>query len=106
MLISTRTNGLSLLRIVGELTIANAADYKKQLLSQLEGASEVEINLSGVSKFDTAGLQLLLMGKREAARMGLVLRLSWHSRAVSEVLELSEMADYFEDLMLPGPAPA
>ena len=53
------------LRIEGELTIYTAAAIKQQLDQLLGRSAELEIELSQVSEMDTAGLQLLILAKRE-----------------------------------------
>ncbi len=83
--------------VTGEMTIYHAAEMKGELLSCLGHGTEVEIDLSEVSEMDTAGFQLLLLAKREAAKVGKPLRLVAHSTATLEVLDLYNMASYFGD---------
>ena len=88
--------------VTGEMTIYHAAEMKGELLSCLDRSTEVEIDLSGVSEIDTAGFQLLLLAKREAANVGKPLRLIAHSPATLEALDLFNMASYFGDpVMMP-----
>ena len=58
------------LRIDGEMTIYSAAEHKAQLLDHLDGCEELELDLSGVGEMDSAGLQVLLVLKREIERSG------------------------------------
>ena len=58
---------------------------------------EREIDLSDVSEMDSAGLQLLILAKREAVRHNTPLRLTGHSPAVLEVMNICNMAAYFGD---------
>ncbi|TXT20679.1 MAG: STAS domain-containing protein [Gallionellaceae bacterium] len=89
-------------RVTGEMTIYHAAEMKGELLLCLERGAEVEIDLSEVGEIDTAGFQLLLLAKREAATAGKPLRLVAHSPATLEVLDLFNMASYFGDpVMMP-----
>ncbi len=90
-------NGLYLLHIEGEMSIYTAAELKAQLLPHLALAAELEIDLSEVSEMDSAGLQLLILAKREATRVGTTLRLAGHSRAVLEVFDLCNLAAFFGD---------
>lgn len=85
------------MRIDGEMSIYSAAEHKSQLLDHLTDCAEVELDLSGVEEMDSAGLQILLALKREADRLGRGLRLTNHSQAVFEVLELLNMQAYFGD---------
>jgi len=57
----------------------------------------MEVSLAGVSEMDTAGFQLLVLAKREAARLGRPMRLVEHSPATLEVMDLLNMAAYFGD---------
>ena len=88
---------LSLLHIEDEMTIYTAAQLKEGLLPHLATRVELEINLSHVSEIDSTGLQLLILIKREAARAGLTLHLTEHSRAVLETFDLCNLAAYFGD---------
>jgi anti-anti-sigma factor len=79
------------------MTIYTAAEYKNQLIDQLAECQELELNLSKIDEMDTAGLQILLILKREAEVGGRQLRLVNHSRAVYEILELLNMQGHFGD---------
>jgi anti-anti-sigma factor len=79
------------LLIDGELTIYNATEQKTALLNFLNSGDQLEIDLSLVSELDTAGLQLLVLIKREAAKLGKDLRFVMHSKIVQEVLELTNL---------------
>ncbi len=85
------------LDIKGEMTIYTAAEQKDQLLAYINSGSELEINLSEVSELDTAGTQLLIMAKQEAARKQKKLKITMHSNAVMEVLELANLTTAFGD---------
>ncbi len=93
-------DGLSLLHIEGDMTIYTAAELKAELMPHLSQPLEREIDLSGVSEIDSAGLQLLMLAKREAGRHACPLRLTGHSRAVLEVLDLCNLESYFGDQVL------
>jgi anti-sigma B factor antagonist len=84
----------NVLRIEGELTIFRALELKPVVL---EAPYPLEIDLSGVTEMDTAGLQLLMVAKRDAVLAGREFRLVGHSPAVIEVLELLNVAAYFGD---------
>lgn len=81
----------------GELTIFTAAEQKTALLSFLAEGDDLELNLSNVSELDTAGLQLLILLKREAAQSSKRLRFVMHSSAVIDILELSNLTGVFGD---------
>ena len=83
--------------IAGERTIYTAAMEKKSLQEALDAAEELEINLSQVNEMDSAGLQVLIVLKQEAARRKKKLHYSMHSKAVLEILEMSNMTTSFGD---------
>jgi anti-sigma B factor antagonist len=86
--------------IEGELSIYTAAELKPQLYNVLQQHAELELDLSAVSEMDSAGLQVLIATKREAAGSGRVLRLTQHSPAVLEVFDLCNMAAFFGDPLI------
>lgn len=85
------------LAIEGELTIYTAAKRKPELLAFIKSGKEFEINLAGVTDIDTAGLQLLILLKREASQAGKKLSFVMHSKTVLEVLELANLIGPFGD---------
>jgi anti-anti-sigma factor len=85
------------LAIEDELTIFTAAEQKKHLLAFLQTDNELEINLANVSEIDTAGLQILILLKREAASNHKKISFVMHSKAVLEILELANLTTLFGD---------
>jgi anti-sigma B factor antagonist len=86
-----------------DLTIYNAAEHKCALLDALEQASVVELDLARVGEIDSAGLQVLLLAKRESLVAGKDLRVLSHSPAVRELLDFLNVASYFGDpLVIPA----
>lgn len=73
--------------VSGAMTIYEAAEQKARLLAALAAASALELDLGEVDEADTAGLQLLLLLRREGARAGKPVRVLRLSPAVTEVLE-------------------
>jgi len=88
------------------MTIYRAAELKDRLLDALAQCDAVlEVELSRVTEIDTAGLQLLMLIKREASSSGRELRLLAHSRPVVAALELLNLAGFFgEPLLVEGEA--
>ncbi len=84
----------------GEFTIFNAAVLRDRLLGAFDGAREIDVDLSQVTEIDSAGVQLMIAAKREAAARAVALRFSGHSPAVVEVLDLYELPAYFGDPVL------
>jgi anti-anti-sigma factor len=83
-----------ILRIEGEFTIFRASELKPALLAH---PAPTEIDLSGVTEFDSAGVQLLMVAKKMAQAEQRELRLVGHSPAVIEVFELLNLGGYFGD---------
>lgn len=90
-------DGLPIWRPEGEMTIYTAADNKANLAAALNGNKALEIDLSGVSEMDTAGLQLLILAKQEALQRGVDLHIRGHATAVVDVLDLCNMIGFFGD---------
>ncbi len=86
--------------ICEDMTIYNAAVQKQMLLEALAECDELDLDLSQVAEMDTAGFQVLLLAKREALKAGKAVNLSAHSKAVTELLDLYNMASYFGDPMV------
>lgn len=82
------------LKIDGEFTIFRAMELKPAILAE---PPVTEIDLSGVSDLDCAGVQLLMLAKKTALAQGRDLQLVGHSPAVLEVFELLNVAAYFGD---------
>lgn len=76
------------LAIAGEMTIYRAAELKPLLLDAVRTHPAPALDLSAVTEFDSAGLQLLLMARREAARLGKRLAVPAAGAAVRDVLAL------------------
>ncbi len=88
------------LGISGELNIYSAATTQQELLQALEARQQLEISLAGVEDFDTAGVQLLLLLKRESVRQGKQLSFVQHSQAVREVFNLLNLVAELGDPMV------
>jgi len=84
-------DGTAHVHIDGELTIYTAADLAAQWLPHLGATPRMELDLSQVTEIDGAGLQLLLIGLREAPKAGTQITLTGRSKAVSETLELCNL---------------
>lgn len=95
-----KKNAVYKLPIEGELTIYTAADTKGKLVAALESKQPVEIDLSRVDEIDSAGLQLLILAKREAARNERTLTLVNHSQAVVECLDMCNLTSEFGDQVI------
>ena len=83
--------------IDGELSIFSAAALQQRLLDAISTGKEIEVDLSQVSEMDTAGIQLMVAAKREAADQKKLLRFAGHSQAVLDLIELFDLSEYFGD---------
>jgi anti-sigma B factor antagonist len=92
-----KKKGVVALHIEGAMTISNAAALKKDLIKHMAKPGEHEIVLTDVSEMDTAGMQLLMLAKRQATRHDTPLRLTGHSPAVLGVMDTYNLAAYFGD---------
>ncbi len=77
----------------GELTIMTIAEQNQRLQALLTGDTAVTVDLSGVTEVDTAGLQVLLLARREAERVGVTLRFHSPSEPVRVVLHLTGLTE-------------
>jgi anti-sigma B factor antagonist len=87
------------IRISGEMTVYTAAELQPALIKALSKAKgTANLDLASVEEFDSAGLQLLLAGARDATAKGAKLRILAASTAVREVLELCHRADLLTEV--------
>ncbi|MYN27552.1 STAS domain-containing protein [Duganella levis] len=84
----------------GELTIYRAADLKVSVLEALRKTRVLEVDLSGVTELDTAGLQVLMLAKQTATAEQRELRVLQHSPAVVEIIEMLDLVAFFGDAVL------
>ena len=93
--------GSGALALGSEMTVYSAPDLKPALLAQTIVGQKLDLDLSRVREFDTAGLQLLLMLQR---RTGGRLRIVACSHAVRSVLALCHLQDLLGDDLSPQEA--
>jgi anti-anti-sigma regulatory factor len=74
------------LDIEGELTILTATEHFGRLRALLADGADLDIGLSGVTDIDTAGLQVLLLARREAHERGVTVGFREPSGAVGDAL--------------------
>ncbi len=80
------------LALSGELTIYCAHELRTLLLQALGLEQSVCIDLSEVSDIDTAGLQLLLLARRELEAKGHRLGLQGYGSHLESLLKLYQLA--------------
>ncbi len=92
--------GILTVHIEGHMLIRNAVEMKSELMSCLAQKNEVELNLSLVNEIDIAGLQLLILAKKEASLHQFNVRLVEHSNAVIEIFDLCNLSAFFGDPLM------
>ncbi|MSQ68083.1 MAG: anti-sigma factor antagonist [Gammaproteobacteria bacterium] len=85
----------TVLKLVGELNIYAAAALHARLQATLVEGGPLELDLSEVSELDSAGVQQLLLLKRECELTGRALRVSAVSDAANAVLTLLNLRQQF-----------
>ncbi|MCL6583796.1 MAG: STAS domain-containing protein [bacterium] len=73
----------------GEITINEASALKDALLSYLSSQVSLSIDLQGVTKIDTSGLQLLYAARQTAIGQGKHLSLKNPSPAILQAVKLA-----------------
>lgn len=88
--------------VSGEFNIFTAHSYKQLLLDAIKQSEtlEIDVDLSAVTEIDLAGLQLMIMAKKEAARIGRVLRFCGHAAPVLALVDLCGLSAFFGDPVL------
>jgi anti-sigma B factor antagonist len=80
--------------IEGEMTIYTAQELKDQLLAQLQQGQALVLDLTRVSELDSAGVQLLVLLRNEAAASNKRFELHACSPAVLDVLTLCQLTGW------------
>ena len=80
--------------LAGELTIYSAAEVKSALAEAMARASELEVDLSGITEFDSAGLQLMLIVKRHPQS---TVRFVGHPPEVLRLVDLAQLGEALGD---------
>jgi two-component system chemotaxis sensor kinase CheA len=88
------------LSVKEDMTIYNAPGQKQQFLSALAQTASLELDLHAITEMDAAGLQLLLLLKREAVQQGRNLSLINHGPRVLQVIDFCNLGGTFGDPMV------
>lgn len=95
---TTSVEGQSLrLTVEGAMTVYEASADKTELLEALADGKSLEIDLAQVDEIDTAGLQLLMLARREGLKAGTPVRLLAPSVAVIEATDRYGLGSWFDD---------
>jgi len=85
------------LTVSDDLTIYHALDLKQQLIAALHDSEAIELDLSHVREIDTAGLQVLILLKREASQQHKDVLISACSPAVHQTISFCNLSKFFGD---------
>lgn len=83
------------LRFEGELTIYAAQEAFQRVQVALLDGGPVDLDLAELTELDSAGIQLLLLLKRELDNAGRKLRMVGLSQPAREVLKLLDLRSLF-----------
>jgi anti-sigma B factor antagonist len=89
-------------RIEGDLDLANSRDLGSCLSNLIHAGQRTEIDLSGVEFIDSNGLKALIEAHRRAVELGAELVLVAPAGPVRRLFELTGCIDIFT--VIPGPA--
>ncbi|MEI7611614.1 MAG: STAS domain-containing protein [Betaproteobacteria bacterium] len=78
----------------GELTIYSVAEIKAGLAAAMNDANDIEVDLAGITEMDTAGLQLMLIAKRNPGKNVSFVN---HPQSVLRLVDLANLAGVFGD---------
>ena len=88
------------LSLCDDLTIYHALEQKATLLDALDHTDDLELDLSPVAEIDTAGLQLLILLKKEAQRSGKRVSIVAHSQSIRSAIDFCNLAAVLGDPLL------
>ncbi len=99
MPVSVRTQkGKCKAKIEGDMTIYTALEIKEKLVKQMGKCQSMELEMSQILEFDTAGFQILGLLKREAERLAIDLQFKNHSTTVQDVLILYHVTEQLDQI--------
>lgn len=80
-----------------DLTIYFALELKSVLLAAVRSTPVLTLDLSALNEIDSSGIQLLVLMKREAVRLGHQVRLQGATEPVTQLIAFYALTAYFED---------
>lgn len=89
-----RTGHSASVSLSGELTIYTVAEVKAGLAEAMNSASEIEVDLAGISEMDSAGLQLMLIAKRSPGKAVCFVN---HPASVLRLVDLANLGSLLGD---------
>lgn len=95
-----KSNGTTKAKLHDALDVAGVAEARDQLLQVLESGESIRFDFSSLAEIDTAGVQLALALRKEAAARGKDCRFVHPSPPVEEVFRLLGCAGIFDESVL------
>jgi len=86
-------------RLSDALNITCVAQARDHLSQVLQGGDAYEINLAGITEFDTAGVQLLLAVRKESQTNGKTCEFVTPSASVRDTFKLLALENVFSSLL-------
>lgn len=90
-------NNFCVVDVKGGVTLSYASELKDVLLDAIANHPDIEVRLHDINEIDTAAIQTLWLGKREARQANKTLRYVDHSPVVVELLQLYNLIEEFAD---------
>lgn len=88
MHVKNESSGRVLISFDGEMSIYNVRQIKDSLVESIRKNSGIELDLSKVNKIDTAGYQIIMAAKKEAAGKGKSIRVINPASEVKNIFKL------------------
>lgn len=85
------------MKIVGEMKIYDVIQYKKEILESMESYISLNLELEELEDLDAAGLQLLILLKKESDKKQIPLNLASISMPVQKLLDLYCLTEWFQN---------
>ena len=94
--------GAAVLRLVGEITSANAAEVSASALAGLGGVQSLRVDMSEVTYLSSAGLRVLVLIYREAESTGTKVTLSGLSERLRFIMRAAGFLELFTEAKEPA----
>ncbi len=95
-LTTTIADAKATIQVVGKLSVATSPELESEVTKLPESITEFVLDLTDLEYVSSAGLRVLVMTQKLAARRGGTLTLLNTTDDVQEVLEMTGLADVFD----------
>ncbi len=83
--------------VSGEFTIYTVGDIKARLAEVMQNCDDIEVDLADITEVDTAGVQLMLIAKRNPGKNVVFTN---HTPALLRLIDLASLGRTLGDLMV------